>query len=135
MTLVKRGVNWQLDEKDTTRISLSIDRFRLINVSAIKEEKMSSVKDLSRLILVVLVAFLSLSETAESPANQTSSNSPLNQTVTRTSTLSPRPSTTNQTLEHNAFAKMDRGTVIRGAVVLSGITALILMYAGIKAAL
>ena len=96
---------------------------------------MSFATDLSRLILVILVAFLSLSVTAEPSANQTSSKSPLNQTGTQASTISPRPSTTKLDAEHNAFAKMDRGTVIRGAIVLSGITGLILMYAGIKAAL
>ena len=34
---------------------------------------------------------------------------------------------------HNAFAKMDRDTLIRGAIVLAGIICLILMYIGIKA--
>ncbi|CAF1585531.1 unnamed protein product [Adineta ricciae] len=33
---------------------------------------------------------------------------------------------------HDTFAKMDRGTVIRGAIVIGGITALILLYVGLK---
>jgi len=36
---------------------------------------------------------------------------------------------------HNAFANMDRGTLIRGTIVLAGIICLILMYIGIKALL
>lgn len=33
---------------------------------------------------------------------------------------------------HDAFANMDRGTVLRGAIVLAGITCLVLLYIGIK---
>lgn len=36
---------------------------------------------------------------------------------------------------HNAFANMDRGTLIRGTIVLAGIICLVLMYIGIKALL
>jgi hypothetical protein len=34
---------------------------------------------------------------------------------------------------HNAFANMDRGTIIRGTIVFAGIAGLVLMYVGIKA--
>jgi len=33
---------------------------------------------------------------------------------------------------HDAFVDMDRGTIIRGAIVLAGITCLVLLYIGIK---
>ncbi|CAF0874299.1 unnamed protein product [Rotaria sordida] len=33
---------------------------------------------------------------------------------------------------HDAFANMDRGTLLRAVIVLAGITCLILMYIGIK---
>lgn len=33
---------------------------------------------------------------------------------------------------HDAFVNMDRGTIIRGTIVLAGITCLVLMYIGIK---
>ena len=32
----------------------------------------------------------------------------------------------------DAFSNMDRGTVVRGTIVLAGITCLVLMYVGIK---
>ncbi|CAF1228656.1 unnamed protein product [Adineta ricciae] len=34
---------------------------------------------------------------------------------------------------HNTFSQIDRGTFIRATIVLAGITALILMYVGLKA--
>ncbi|UJR25008.1 hypothetical protein I4U23_006369 [Adineta vaga] len=34
---------------------------------------------------------------------------------------------------HDTFAQMDRGTIIRGTIVIAGITAVILMYIGLKA--
>ena len=34
---------------------------------------------------------------------------------------------------HNTFGQIDRGTFIRATIVLAGITALILMYVGLKA--
>lgn len=33
---------------------------------------------------------------------------------------------------HNAFANMDRGTLVRGTIVLGSITCLVLMYIGLK---
>jgi len=36
---------------------------------------------------------------------------------------------------HDVFANMNRGTLIRGTIVLAGITCLVLMYIGIKALL
>lgn len=98
---------------------------------------MSLIKEFYLSFLVLLVLLVLSSEAAESVTTQTLSNVTLNGTGTITSTAS----TSNLTLDihrnlvHNAFAKMDRGTVMRGAIVLGGIAGLMLMYAGIKAAL
>lgn len=95
---------------------------------------MSSVKASFLFVFIIHIVSLSIGETAESLSDKTLNNSTINVTVTRTSTSASHLSTAPPNLVHNAFAKMDRGTIIRGAIVLSGITGLILMYAGIKAA-
>jgi len=41
----------------------------------------------------------------------------------------------SQEITNDAFSHMDRGTLIRGTIVLAGITGLVLLYVGIKALL
>lgn len=62
----------------------------------------------------------STTEKEKASNNMTSMTNPLNQ---------------GKEIIHDAFAKMDRGTIVRGSIVLAGITCLILMYAGVKALL
>lgn len=51
---------------------------------------------------------------------------------TRTDSSNKNPLDQGKEILHDAFSKMDRGTLIRATIVLGGITCLVLMYIGIK---
>ena len=87
--------------------------------------------------LLVFLSHLTASEKTANLSLSTSTPSGMivdgNSTLVATSTknrILPGPESLN-----NAFAKMDRNTVIRAVIVLAGITGLVLMYVGIKTVL
>jgi hypothetical protein len=59
-------------------------------------------------------------------------NTTINRNVSMISTSTKNRLIQGKELIHDAFANMDRGTLMRGTIVLAGITCLFLMYVGIK---
>lgn len=84
--------------------------------------------------LLILFLILSQIECIRITPNSTTVNS----TISDKSVMNRNTSTKNsldqgKEMIHDAFSNMDRGTIIRGAIVLAGITGLVVMYVGIKA--
>ncbi len=59
-------------------------------------------------------------------------NTTINGTVTTVATSIKHRIDQSKDMIHDAFAQMNRGTIIRGTIVLVGITCLVFMYIGIK---
>ena len=97
---------------------------------------MLSTGHVSLLFLAVLMSHLNLAHSSESPsmsADTASTVKTVNPVNTTTLAASSKARLAQgQEILRDAFAKMDRGTVMRGAIVLAGITCLVLLYVGIK---
>ena len=88
--------------------------------------------------MIVLFFDLTLTQAIEkSPTNATLNsfstlNSTINGNVTKAASFIQHRVDQGKDILHDAFAKMDRGTIVRGTIVLAGITCLVLMYIGLK---
>ena len=97
---------------------------------------MLSVDHVPLLCLTVLITHLSFGRSSESPSMNAAAASTVKKANEVNTTIlvasSKNRLVQGQEILHDAFSKMDRGTVMRGAIVLAGITCLVLLYVGIK---
>ena len=98
-----------------------------------------SAGDLCLSLIVILFVVLTSTDARKSVRESTSASSLVRDTTSINANLSlVNTSSKNRLVQgkemiHDAFANMDRGTIIRGTIVLTGITGLILLYVGVKA--
>jgi hypothetical protein len=89
-------------------------------------------------LIIILLSCLTLTQAAQISPNITNIhltstvNMTINGNVTTIATSVKNRLDQSKDLIHDAFSKMDGGTLIRGIIVFAGITGLILMYIGIK---
>ncbi len=94
------------------------------------------------LYLSCVIILLPLLTSTEVIRSSSSNSTPINLISTDNTTINGNVSIVTTSIKnridqgkeiiHDAFANMDRGTLIRGTIVLAGITCLVLMYIGIK---
>lgn len=119
-------------------ISFQFSLFRLLDVSL---ERMILVGDLYLSFMVVLLFRVTSTQAGKLSIDTTSTNSLSTTNMTSNGNGSlvasfvKNPLDQSKNIIHDAFAKMDRGTLIRATIVLAGITCLILMYIGVKSLL
>ncbi|CAF3691200.1 unnamed protein product [Rotaria socialis] len=88
--------------------------------------------------IVSLILHLTLPQTIRTLPNSTNLSSLTSTNTTNngnsTGVVAPvkNPLSQGKEIINNVFSKMDRGTLMRGIIVLGGITCLVLMYIGIK---
>jgi len=94
--------------------------------------------DLYLSFVAILIFLLTSTEGHRLSPNSTivnllsTNNTIINGNVSTMTTLTKNRLDQGKEIIHDAFANMDRGTLIRGTIVLAGITSLILLYIGIK---
>ena len=81
---------------------------------------------------IILLSQLALTQAADTLSNNATINMTTNGNLTIVASTVKNRIDQGKEIIHDAFAKMDRGTLIRGVIVLAGITCLVLMYIGIK---
>lgn len=95
--------------------------------------------DLCLSLIIILFLILTSTNALRLTRDSTTTNSivrdnkPMNESISLVNTSSKNPLVQGKEMINDAFAHMDRGTIIRGIIVLSGITGLILLYVGVKA--
>ena len=98
-----------------------------------------SVGDFYLSFAVILLLILTSTESIRISPNSTIVNpiaggiSGINGNISAMNTSAKNRLDQSKEMVHDVFANMDRGTIIRGAIVLTGITGLVLLYVGIKA--
>jgi hypothetical protein len=102
-------------------------------------EKMMFIDELYLSFMLMLFFRLTSTQAIKLSPNNTDTDSPSasnmtsNGNVTLSATSMKNQLDKSKNIIHDAFAKMDRGTLIRGTIVLAGIACLVLMYIVVKA--